>query len=231
MVNIIYTSLDDNSEYTISNANITIIQDASSSSNGTDTLLDILPIEPFNIKYLIIDGNIKIDDNYTFYWYTNLEGIEFINNYEPNFEIPDNAFNYEPFIGYNIPIKFKKIILPNTTIRIGKYAFYESLLESINSPTSLQIIDDYAFFKCYSLTSFTVPPNVSYIGAYSFENMNLANIYFTNSLRNNIIIHDYMFNNKRPLTIHFEDITYEQYLNLNPTENNISKYIHYVITK
>ena len=95
---------------------------------------------------------------------------------------------------YPIKSTLTTITLPSTTTKIGSYAFMScsgltslnlsgctSLtsiyphafrytgLKKITLPSSLITIDDYAFYSCRSLTSITIPEDVTKIGKYAFS--------------------------------------------------------------
>ena len=54
--------------------------------------------------------------------------------------------------------------------KIGNYAFYKCYrLTSINIPDSVTSIGDYAFCYCYSLTSINIPDSVTSIGGSAFS--------------------------------------------------------------
>ena len=62
------------------------------------------------------------------------------------------------------------MLLPNSVIHIGKYAFAHNYkaLKSVNLPSSLKSIDEYAFWNCNLFTSVTIPKSVSFIGKGAF---------------------------------------------------------------
>ena len=59
---------------------------------------------------------------------------------------------------------------------IGKYAFYQSSLESINLPIGLERIEEYAFFDCKSLKSVVLPNTIKSIGKSAFSQSSLESI-------------------------------------------------------
>lgn len=90
----------------------------------------------------------------------------------------------------NITSNIKKIELPESIVKIGRFAFggtyggnsyggynFTSLKE-IELPNSVTNIDDYAFYYCDSLTKITIPESITNIGENAFcECNNLKEIY------------------------------------------------------
>ena len=72
-------------------------------------------------------------------------------------QIPNYAFEYY----YSI----EKIVLPDTIVIIGDYAFANTSLSDIALPDSLKTIGKYAFSGC-KFTTFTVPDSVTFMGEY-----------------------------------------------------------------
>ena len=68
-------------------------------------------------------------------------------------------------------------------VRIGKFAFEGSRIESITFPTSLERIEQNAFAWCWRLTSISLPDNITYIGTWAFAMCtSLASITFGASI-------------------------------------------------
>lgn len=63
------------------------------------------------------------------------------------------------------------ITLPDSLIEIGKEAFAFSIITHINLPENLKTIGDDAFGGCWSLRSVIIPENVTYLGAYAFDEL------------------------------------------------------------
>ena len=60
--------------------------------------------------------------------------------------------------------------LPSGISSIGDYAFsYCSNLTNVDFPSIITSIGDYAFYKCYSLTNLTLPSNLNSIGDWAFD--------------------------------------------------------------
>ena len=63
-----------------------------------------------------------------------------------------------------------EIIIPNSVISIGNYAFYGcKKVTSIEIPNGVESIEAYTFHGCSSLKSVTIPPSVSSVGEYAFD--------------------------------------------------------------
>src|SRR5215475_2218309 len=79
----------------------------------------------------------------------------------------------------NIPANI--IGLPVTAI--GDWAFYSTSLTSVDIPSSITSIGDYAFDSCFSLTSVTIPDSVTNLGVYAFPwCYSLTNLTIGNSV-------------------------------------------------
>ena len=67
---------------------------------------------------------------------------------------------------------YKKVIIPNTVVNIGKGAFagsdYKCRLQFVELPASLRTIGDYAFLNCGYMMSVMIPAGISTIGSYAF---------------------------------------------------------------
>lgn len=67
--------------------------------------------------------------------------------------------------------------IPTSTIMIDAYAFYNTSINNIVLPDSLQTIGNYAFQNCSKLTSINIPSDCTSIGEYAFQSCtSLANI-------------------------------------------------------
>lgn len=77
-----------------------------------------------------------------------------------------NSIGWGSFNGCSI---LTSITLPNSITSIGGYAFEGTGITSIELPTSLTIIDMFAFCNCTTLTSITIPGSVTSIGKYAFK--------------------------------------------------------------
>ena len=82
--------------------------------------------------------------------------------------------------------------VPEGIVSIGKKAFIGKYVSKITLPSTLQIIGDYAFSNCESLSHITIPENVMYIGQYAFYNTKLKALDLPDGLK---IIDTCAFNN------------------------------------
>ena len=78
----------------------------------------------------------------------------------------------------------KKIIIPNSVIDIGDYAFhYYSSLMSVTIPNSVKNIGINAFWNCSSLTNMVIGNGVIGIGHWAFDNcIGLTSVTIPNSV-------------------------------------------------
>lgn len=80
-------------------------------------------------------------------------------NYSDN-EIPGESFSYY----------IKSVILPETTVSIGSFAFSNAgNLISIKWPSQIRLIKDYAFFNCSKLPAVSFPDSLISIGTCAFQ--------------------------------------------------------------
>ena len=91
-----------------------------------------------------------------------------------------------------------KVVIPKSVTTLGRGAFFNCKLTSMNIPNSVTSIGDYAFNMCSSLTSVKIPNSVISIGDYIFANcIALKSIDIPNSVTS---IGDYAFNTCSALT-------------------------------
>ncbi len=102
-----------------------------------------------------------------------------------NVVIPDGVTEIGPEVFYGFfSFSGLKVTLPDSIRVIGREAFCESPLSSINLPEGLTTIEDMAFAECGSLTSITFPSSLRTIGTEAFDNCHsLAQISFSSGLQ------------------------------------------------
>ena len=68
------------------------------------------------------------------------------------------------------PVVAAAVILPEGLIALDKNAFrYCATLQSIQLPSTLESIGEYAFYRCENLTEIIIPDGVSALGNRAFE--------------------------------------------------------------
>ena len=67
------------------------------------------------------------------------------------------------------PLAKKDLTIPDSVRVIGAYAFYDSLIESVAIPDTVEKIDNKAFYLCNKLSSVTIGRGVKEIGDGAFS--------------------------------------------------------------
>ncbi len=125
-----------------------------------------------NLSSINLPEGLKTIQDAAFYACENLSSINFPEGLET---IEEAAFAYCP--------KLESIDLPDGFVGLGKSAFMNSGLISVNLPTSVEDIYNYVFMGCSSLKSINLPANLTVIGAGAFsECTSLSSISFPDKL-------------------------------------------------
>lgn len=90
-------------------------------------------------------------------------------------------------------------VIPNETLGIGDYAFYNTGYTIINIPNKVQRIGEYAF-QDTKASNLLLPNSITEIGQYSFASCGLQNITFSNQL-DEIPFRAFYDNNLKEVTI------------------------------
>lgn len=103
-----------------------------------------------------------------------------------------SAFNDMPVTRIkSVKDHVKRVILPDSIIEIGPYAFFLcDEMTYINFPKKLSIIGTYAFDGCSALSSVTLPSSVTFVGERAFANCSFSSLTLNEGL---VTIGDYAF--------------------------------------
>lgn len=137
-----------------------------------------------------------------------------------NQDIPDHKFD-----GWS---KLQKVTLNEGVTKIGDYAFSNTSISTITIPSSLtyigayafsncnelmtvdtskayylKTIEEYAFYNCYSLSSFDVPSGIYKIGEFAFYETNISK-FFISAGEKDIVGYSFVTGNC-PVRVYFED--------------------------
>ena len=139
------------------------------------------------------DKGFKLSHSYTG---RNFRAIE-LYNVERDYSIVGDGANTKSLISH--PSIVKNVILGNSVVSIGTYAFYNcSNLTSIHIPESVTDIGNYALRSCKSLSSIYIPEGVTSIGERVFEQCSsLTSVYIPEGVTT---IEDGAFKNCTSLT-------------------------------
>ncbi|MBO4934931.1 MAG: leucine-rich repeat protein [Clostridia bacterium] len=80
--------------------------------------------------------------------------------------------------------KYSDVVLPEGLKYVGAYAFQSAKLTSLTLPSSVEVIEEWAFGYCSRITSVTIPASVRELGEYAFYACNaLGGITFNEGLK------------------------------------------------
>ena len=99
-------------------------------------------------------------------------------------DINGKEYTVVKIIGIREKKEFESVVLPNSLIEIGDYAFHDcECLKEINIPNSVKSIGDRAFEDCSSLQTVNIPNSVKSIGDGTFSYCtNLQTVNIPNSV-------------------------------------------------
>ena len=174
---------DDNSEYTIGSANVTLyamwgkLVNADNAATviagleaGTRTNLNIYTVK-ITDKTLTAEQQKEIGtaiktvankSNYYVFFSLDLSATELT-------EIPEGAFSY---------CRLRGLILPDSLETIGIGAFGYNNFEEIVIPGNVKTIEDGGFMDCSSLKTITLPKSLTFIGASAFADTVLKTVNY-----------------------------------------------------
>ena len=129
------------------------------------------------LKRIKIPANVSIIEGGAFAGCNNLETFE-IDNRNTNFVVIDGViYNHDKtkLVAFPCGYKDKHFLVPEGLKIIGDGSFLNSPITSINFPSSLEIIKDWAFSCCSNLQSLDIPNSVLEIGEMAFEDCSALN--------------------------------------------------------
>ena len=124
-----------------------------------------------SLKPIKIPANVSIIESAAFSGCCNIEKFE-IEESNPHFSVLDGVlYNKDKtkLIAFPSGFKNKHYSVPENVEIIGDGSFLDSLIESITFPSSLKIIEGWAFRFCKNLTTIEIPDSVTEIGELAFE--------------------------------------------------------------
>lgn len=94
--------------------------------------------------------------------------VDYTENLSGGVIVPDGTVGIANYAFYQC-LTITSISLPNSLRTIGRAAFYEcSKLQSVALPETLEVIEDYTFYRCDRLKGITLPPMLRSIGRSAF---------------------------------------------------------------
>ena len=148
-----------------------------------------------SLKYIYIPESVKFIGDNIFSGCCNLKKID-ISEKNQNYRIIDNvlfSYNMSNLLSYSGSETNKYYIVPEEVSRIGGSAFEKSMIERINLPKYLDIIEHLAFSDCRNLKEIKISKNVTVLNSMTFMNcISLKSIDIPLSVKN---IRNYCFDN------------------------------------
>jgi hypothetical protein len=83
------------------------------------------------------------------------------------YRVPDGTITIGNWAFYNTSLNW--IIVPHSVTTIGDYAFYNSRISRATLGRGITVIGDHAFSGCQNLSGIRIPPNVTTIGKGAFS--------------------------------------------------------------
>ena len=112
------------------------------------------------------------------------------------------AIGTQAFYSYTISssVNIKSVVLPDSLVIIGAYAFASTQLAAITIPNNVSLIGNYAFANT-QLLAIDIPNSVTKIGEGAFQNSRLNSVTIPSNVT---MIGEYAFGSIGPLTIYVE---------------------------
>ena len=153
----------------------------SGNSNGLPTITDVVIPSSINGVSVKAIGSTTLASSVSYLNKEKIIASPLVNNlnkeYNAKFMKPESTTTPYPFSDKNIT----SVVIPDSVIIIGDYAFRYNKLTSVVIPDSITSIGNNAFEYNY-LTSVVIPDSVTTIGISAFERNNLTSVVIPNSV-------------------------------------------------
>lgn len=87
------------------------------------------------------------------------------------------------FEGLRFPNHYFDIVMPDSVISVGEYAFYNSNLRNVKVSDNLKTMEIRSFASCKFMKEFELPDSVTEFGDYVFENSNIYHPSFPKNMK------------------------------------------------